>query len=588
MENFTHRMHRLKLAGRLPDKSEIKKILASFSKKEWGGVAVLLFIFTLSAILMLESINKSFMIEVPLRGGKITEGIVGSPRFVNPVVAFSDTDQELLPLIYSGLMRRNSSGGLIPDLAEKYEISENGLIYTFTLKDDLYFHDGNPLTIEDIIFTIEKVKDPLLKSSKKAFFDGVTVEKIDDKTLKFTLRQPYASFLNNMTLGIIPGALWRGSPLELNDANTKPIGSGPYMITEIGKKSSGIIEYYKLESFGKFALGSPYIKNLTLRFYPNENEAISALRRGAVSQISSIAPSSAEVLKEEGYRVESSVLPRVFGLFFNQNQNQIFTQKAVIRAINESVNKNRIVREILNNYGVPINSPIPPKMLPEQKSSEEKIFAREDIVLKVKNDLAKDGWKKGKEGYLEKIITEKGKKTTIPLQFSISTGNAPELAKSAELIKENLEEIGMKVDIKTFEIGSLNQNVIRPRKYDVLLFGQIVGNESDLFAFWHSSQRKDPGLNVAMYTNVKVDKILEDAFATLDEKEKNKKYAEFEAEIKKDMPAVFLYSPSFIYIVAKNLRGLVMNQITSPTDRFLNIYSWYTEVDNVWKIFAPN
>ena len=158
--------------------------------------------------------------------------------------------------------------------------------------------------------------------------------------------------------------------------------------------------------------------------------------------------------------------------------------------------------------------------------------------------------------------------------------------KSAELIKKDLENIGMKVDIKTFEAGNLTQSVIRPRKYDVLLFGQVINHESDLYAFWHSSQRKDPGLNVAMYTNAKVDKILEDASITIDEKSRIKKYAQFEDEIKKDMPAVFLYSPNFIYIVSKNIQRFSIDHIIRPEDRFLNSYLWYIKTDNVWKIFS--
>ena len=144
----------------------------------------------------------------------------------------------------------------------------------------------------------------------------------------------------------------------------------------------------------------------------------------------------------------------------------------------------------------------------------------------------------------------------------------------------------MRVEVKTFEVGNLNQGVIRPRQYDVLLFGQIIKHESDLFAFWHSSQRKDPGLNVAMYTNAKVDKILEDAFGIIDEKERIKKYSQFEDEIKKDMPAVFLYSPNFIYVAQKNLEGINIDHIASSQDRLLSIYSWYIETDKVWKIFA--
>ncbi|HWA32467.1 MAG TPA: hypothetical protein VG694_03390, partial [Candidatus Paceibacterota bacterium] len=124
------------------------------------------------------------------------------------------------------------------------------------------------------------------------------------------------------------------------------------------------------------------------------------------------------------------------------------------------------------------------------------------------------------------------------------------------------------------------------RKYDTLLFGEVVNHESDLFAFWHSSQRKDPGLNVAIYTNANVDKLLEDAFVTADSAVRDQKYAQFESIIQKDMPAVFLYSPSFIYVVSKNLKDLNLGNITSPSDRFLDAYTWYTNTDSVWKIFS--
>jgi len=118
------------------------------------------------------------------------------------------------------------------------------------------------------------------------------------------------------------------------------------------------------------------------------------------------------------------------------------------------------------------------------------------------------------------------------------------------------------------------------------LFGEIIDHESDLFAFWHSSQRKDPGLNVAMYTNAKVDKILEDASTNIDEQARMKEYTQFETYIAQDMPAVFLYSPNFIYVVSSKVNGLSLENIISPADRFANVYSWYTETENVWKIFA--
>mgnify|MGYP003392604148 CR=1 FL=1 len=581
MENLLNRIGNLKLLL----KKQITLVLSSFSRKEWILFIVLFSILVTSSLLILENINQSFMVGVPERGGSISEGIVGSPHYINPVLAFSDADRDLTSLIYSGLMRKNGDGTLTPDLAEKYDISKDGLVYTFTLKNNLYFHNDEMLTADDVVYTIQTIKDPISKSPRKVNFDGVSIEKIDNKTIKFTLKQPHAFFLENMTIGILPKNVWDKSFIELNDANINAVGSGPYMISNVNKTDNNITSY-ELTSFKKFILGAPYIKNIILNFYSNENEMITALEDGQVDQISSIAPENAKDLESKDYNVKYSVLPRVFGLFFNQNQNQIFTNKTVVKAINDAINKDRIIKEVLQGYGVVIADPIPPNMASYQEISSTTKDSREKSLEKVKASLAKDGWNMGPSGYLEKTVTEKKKKTTTVLEFSISTSNTPDLAKSAEYIKEDLTAIGMKVDIKTFENGSLTQSVIRPRKYDALLYGQVINNEGDLFAFWHSSQRNDPGLNVAMYTNAKVDKILEDAFVTIDEQSRIKKYSQFEDEIKKDMPAVFLYSPNFIYVVNKDLKGLNIDQINSPTDRFANIYSWYTETDNVWKIFA--
>ncbi len=573
---------------KLPKRAEIESAFSSFSKREWAFFAGLALLLLISTLGILQIINKSFMVSVPAQGGSVSEGLIGIPRFINPVLASSPADQDLVALVYSGLMRKAPDGTLSPDLAESVEKSEDGLFYTFTLKDDTYFHNGKPVTVEDIIFTITAVQDPVIKSPRRGDWDGVTIDKVDEKTIKFSLKQPYASFLENATLGIMPASLWEGSLIELNNANTNPVGSGPYSVTRVDKQSSGTIDSYELSRFKKFSSGTPYIKKINLHFYSNEEDLVGALLGGEVEQISSITPGSAEILKEKGYHIESSVLPRIFGLFFNQNKNQLFLDKNIIRAMDIAIDKERIVRDVLSGYGVVIDDAIPKNMVSREEVSEDNNLSREERMAKAQEVLSKGGWVKNEGGFLEKTETKDKKKTTTPLTFSISTGNAPELAKSAELIKEDLEALGMKVDIKTFETGNLNQGVIRPREYEVLLFGQIINNESDLFAFWHSSQRKDPGLNVAIYTNAKVDKILEDAFVTIDEEARIKKYIQFSEEIKKDLPAVFLYSPSFIYVTSKDVSGISLDRMTSPTDRFLGVHKWYIATDSVWKIFSPD
>ncbi|MCX6757759.1 MAG: ABC transporter substrate-binding protein [Candidatus Nomurabacteria bacterium] len=589
MENLYRRIRQLINTAKLPSKKETMMAISSFEKKERLIFFGFCFVLLLTTIVILENINQQFMVEVPMRGGSLSEGVVGTPRFINPILALSDADRDLTSLVYSGLMRKSGDGTLIPDLAKSFQISEDGLSYTFILKDNIYFSNGTPVTADDIIFTIKEAKDPIIKSPIKGNWDGVNVEKQDEKTLVFTLKQPYASFLENATIGIMPASLWGNGPIELSSYNINPIGSGPYQVSGTKKGTSGIINYYDLISFKKFALGKPYLDKITMHFYPNEEDLLNALQNNEIDQMSSITPENAEKLKNEGYNIETSVLPRVFGLFFNQNQNNIFTDKNVIKAIDQAINKEFIIKEVLKGYGLVIDDPIPPNMVAYQRILSDTKTSHEDNLEKAYQILKNGGWTKGADGILEKVSIDKKKKknnkTTAKLEFSISTGNAPALSETANLIKNDLESIGMKIDVKTFEIGNLNQAVIRPRKYDALLFGEIISHESDLFAFWHSSQRKDPGLNVAIYTNPKVDKILEDALVTVDEKSRIKKYAQFEDQIRQDMPAVFIYSPNFIYVVDKNLYGLNIDHITSPGDRFLNVYNWSILKDKIWRIF---
>ena len=599
MKNLYNRIRQFKFINKLPEKSKINIALASFSKKERVIFSILILILVLSTLFILNTINRHFMVSMPIYGGSVSEGIVGTPRFINPVLAFSDVDQDLTTLVYSGLMRKDSDGNLIPDLAKEYAISNNGLTYTFILKDDVYFHDDTPVTVDDIIFTIDTVKNSIIKSPHKTNWAAVSVTKIDEKTIEFNLKQPYASFLANTTLGIMPADVWNDTPVELNTTNTEPIGSGPYKVTSVNKGSSGIVDSYQLTSFKKFALGRPYVDSIYLHFYPTEDDLVKALENGEVDQIGSISPVTAELLKNKGYRIESAVLPRVFGLFFNQSVNRLFVDKVIINAIDQAIDKDKIVSEVLSGYGVVIDEPIPPNMVQYSKLNQKDTPSRQEILQKVEKSLASAGWIKNSEGFLEKSTQEKstlkkggktvtvnGKKTVTLLEFTISTSNAPELIKTAELIKQDLAVVGIKVNIQTLEVQDLNQDVIRPRKYDALLFGQIINNESDLFAFWHSSQRLDPGLNIAMYANTTVDKLLEDAFMTTDWEARTKKYIQFENEIKKDKPAVFLYSPNFIYVVSKNINGINMDHITFPSNRFLGAYLWYTEKYNVWKIFT--
>jgi peptide/nickel transport system substrate-binding protein len=564
---------------------KLSVIIEKFSISEKVIFFSLCTLFIISGINILNQANKSFIIQVPTNGGTLKEGIIGSPRFVNPVLAISDVDHDLTSLVYSGLMKTTPDNSIITDMAESYEISKDGLEYTFTLKDNIYFQDGVKLTTDDILFTIEKIQDSTIKSPKRPNFYDVKVEKINEKQIVFTLKKPYFPFLQNLTIGILPKHLWgdlNADQFSLSQYNVEPIGSGPYKINKmqtLQKKMLLIPTYYELIPFNKYILGKPFIDKLIINFYSDEKALIDGYNKGDIETLNSITPEKiAELKLQNNSTVKTTPLPRVFAVFFNENQSEVIANKEVRQALNIAIDRQKIVDKVLSGYGDPLYGPIPKGLIDTDSTNEQKFD-----LDKASSTLSKGGWIKNTgTGIWEKKID---KKKTIQLEISISTLNSPNLVKTAELIKEDWEKLGAKVDIKQFEFGDLQQNIIRPRKFEALLYGEVVGRDMDLFAFWHSSQRNDPGLNISMYANSKVDSILESARKTMDPEKRISDYISFETEIQKDIPAIFLYSPEFIYIVPNKVYGSSIQTIDMPFERFLNINNWYIETNNLWKIF---
>ncbi len=565
----------------LPYRDKMMRVIKSFSITEKTIFYFFVVIFIGSGLSLLYQVNKQFLVEIPDYGGTLVEGVIGSPRFANPILASSDIDKDLTALIYSGLLKVNSKGDMVPDLAESYTISPDGLVYTFVLKNNVYFHDGTRLSVDDVVFTVEKAQDPALKSPREANWNGVKVTKINDKTVSFILNRAYSPFISNLTLGILPKHIWKSASIEefpFSQFNIRPVGTGPYKVVSITYTGSGLPSEYHLSSFNKYALGKPYITNLIIKSFGNEKDIIDAYKNGNIDSLYGISPKQLPTLKVASDEILLSPLPRVFGVFFNQNVAPVFVNKEVRQALTLATDKKALVDSVIGGYGQIIDGPIPPKIIIDRDPSPSPLT---DRVEKAKTLLVKAGWKQNASG----IFQKKDKKNTTTLSFSISTGDAPELKEAAYLLQKQWQMIGAQVDVKIFEIGDLNQNIIRPRKYDSLLFGEIVGRDLDLYPFWHSSERTTPGLNIALYTNVKVDKALESIRKTSDSALQKTYFDSFNREISNDAPAVFTYSPYFIYIVPKKVKNVQLGTLINPGDRFSDVENWYIETNSVWKIF---
>ena len=569
----------------MPKERSIRGILHSFTIAEKAVFYFFVSIFLLSGITLLWKVSGAFLIEVPSRGGTLMEGVIGNPRFINPVLAISEADKNLVALLYSGMVRITPEGKTENNLAEAVTISDDRRIYTVRIHEDARFHDGTPVTADDIIFTIQKITDPSIKSPLRGNWEGITIGKIDEKTVSFTLKQAYTPFIYNLTVGILPKHIWKNVSLDefsFSQFNTLPIGSGPYKVERVERNSGGIPNFYRLTPFENVSNKAPFIKNLAFRFYPSEMALIEAFNTGEIESISGISPERIPELQTDSSRIISSPLPRVFAVFFNQSQSKVFLNKEVRQALNLASPREKIVEKILGGYATAIAGPMPAGIYSRTSAKENKLMPDERLET-AKELLAKAGWRANLEtGILEKKSTS----GTISLSFAISTGDASELQQVARELVATWQKLGAKIDVLIFETGDLNQNVIRPRNFDALLFGEVVGRDADLYPFWHSSQRTDPGLNIALYTNSRADQYLDNARSSDDPKEIEESYEVFAKELEADQPAVFLYTPSFLYVMPDKVKAIDLNSLTVPQDRFLSITDWYIETDRIWKIFV--
>ncbi len=540
---------------------------------------ILVFIFATALIVASFSIvlklNEQFLVQVPADGGELKEGMIGTPRFVNPVLATSDTDRDITALIYSGLLRLNSKGELIPDLAESYSISEDGLTYYFKLREDAVFHDGTQVTTEDVIFTILKTQDPAIKSPKRPNWDGVRVEKINEREIEFTLASAYAPFIYNATLGVLPKHKWQDITAEefpFSSLNTNPIGSGPYELRNVRKDEDELITSYELKSFSKYTIKKPYITKVTANFYKTEDELVVAFNKKQVTSLHSISPNNITKLNMKHENLVSLPYSRIFALFFNQNKSALLTDKALRDVLDTSIDRQAIIDSVLSGYATPLYTPL-------------SLFSATSTGKTYGADAAK-----------EKLAVIGDKYDTNPnddqntdkqkIAFTISTSNVPELVAVGEKIKESFNNIGAQVELKILDTNDLTTSVIRPREFEAILFGNVINRDLDYYAFWHSSQRNDPGLNLASYTSIESDSALEAARNSIDMEEKLPLLQKFEKEVINDVPAVFLYSPDFIYIVPQIVQAQYPQIIVTPSDRYFEVYNWYIETETVWKIFA--
>lgn len=560
----------LRRKRRFPSFGQLKYLPQFLTSKERKLLSASSFLLVASLVVILVLGYFDITKEVPAEGGEYAEGIIGYPRFVNPLYSdANEPDKDIVALVYSGLLYRGKRGAFEEDLAESYKISDDEKVFTFFLRKAAFWHDGKPVTSDDVVFTINAIKNKAYNSPLRALWEDVGIQKIDEATVQFRLPRPSASFLTMLTVGILPKHIWERVPatsINLAEANVKPVGSGPYAFKSFVKDKVGVIKSYKLKIYPNYYGRAPFVKEITLKFFPDYVSAAGALDSRQIDGLAFAPAEALEVLKMKGRLARYEVrLPQFNAIFFNERNNSVLKDKAVRHALGLAVDRKRVLKEAAADNGVLIDGPILPGYL--GYTDKVKKFAFDAAAAE--KLLTDAGWTR-KDG--DKFRSNKKKEH---LKIVLTTADKEENAKAAAIIKENWEKAGVEVELKIVGAADIARTAIQSRNYEALLYGEKYGSDLDPYQYWHSSARLFPGLNLAQYSARAADAALEQARGSFDRAVRQKKYEEFQLLLAEDFPVIFLWAPRYEYLIDEKLRGVSFNELAASQDRLRNLMEGY-------------
>lgn len=482
----------------------------------------------------------------------LIEGLVGQPHLINPLYAdLNPVDQLLASLVYRGLIKFNQAGLPEGDLAQSWEISEDGKQYKITLKDNLYFQDGKKLTTQDIAFTYELTKLPEYQGPKKGAFDQVEIEIVNENKIQFTLTQPFAPFLETLSLGVLPKHLWQEKNIEQIlhlDKNLLPVGGGILKI----KKDGLVIDNQQDVKAMTFEILEGKLPAIQFKFYPDEQSLVLAYQLGEVDSLA-IARSdlSQKLINWPNLQVLQKTLNTTqYILFFNYQVPEEKTE--VKRVLNETTFRKALLNLISGkiSHGSSLG-PIPKASWAYQ------------------SDLLSPEFKPNPAAKILKDFNAPA--------LTLSVLQKPAFLDLAKEVKKELEGAGLAIELEVLDSAAFETKIVKSKDFEIALVGQKMGVDPDQYTFWHSTQKDLPGLNLSSFSSRRVDKALEEGRKASDLEERKKFYQDFQDEMVKEVPAIFLIHPQLFYFLPKKLKAETPEHWWEAGDRFKNLTEWQFE-----------
>ena len=547
------------------------RVLNIKEKNVLTGCAIVIFV---SVIWLTATGLAASLTTTPVSGGSYTEAIIGQPTFINPIYAASSAvDSDLTRLIFSGLFKYSSELKIEPDLASGYEISSDGRVYTVYLKENLRWHDNDPLTADDVVFTFASIANPEANSPLRPSFNNIVIEKIDDRSIRFTLKEPYNGFVDLLTTGLIPKHIWGDIPYAQwreRGENLQPIGNGSWQYNTLVKNGNGYIKFYII-SLDKSErpwsdAPAPFLDRIIFKFYPDEIQALDALGTQDVDGLAMLSSFDSSKLKgNKRLTFHELKLKANTAIFFNLNISSPVQDLLVRRALKLAIDRQKLTQEILPDEAVVTSGWLGGIRVSEEKKQTETPISADEL-------LTKAGW--------EKIGAIRKNKNGDTLDLTLTIIDREPDRRVGEFIQEEWGKIGVETKISLVSPPSpdnAQRSVLRPRAYEALLYTIAYGATYDPYPFWHSSQRLDPGLNISLFSNHDADQLIEQGRRAVSKETKDQAYGALQKIILDEIPAVFLYLPVRLYAIQNNVKGFAATEIATPADRFNGINKWYVK-----------
>jgi peptide/nickel transport system substrate-binding protein len=545
----------------------------------WQVVITLLGIALLGSLLAYLTFTFVTVI-APGAGGTYVEGLVGSSQYINPILCqYNQVDRDLCSLIFDGLTRLNERGEVVPDLAERWEISDDGLAYTFHLRRDVLWHDEVPFSADDVVFTVRAVQDPDYAGAPylAELWRSVEVIEVDSHTVQFLLKQPFAPFLYYTTMGILPAHLLAEVPARslLSDPfNRHPIGTGLFKVEEISA------EHALLGANPLFYGPKPYLNKIEFRFYLSHESVLAAYQQGEVQGIGRVLPTDLPEVVEanSGLQLFSARLPGYTLIFLNLEDPELpfFQEKQVRQALLYAIDRQGLVDHVLEGQGLVAHSPI----LPETWAYASGITEYEYSIERAKDLLNEAGWHLPTHlSTMPGDTNEQGdgsirEKAEVKLTFTLLTDDDPLHVKLAREVVRQWEAIGVRATLQTVGSGLVDEYLV-PRKFEALLIDLELHGDPDPYPLWHSTQASGEGQNYAGFVNYEADQFLEEARCTHDSGRRAELYRGFQEIFADEVPSLLLYYPIYTYAVDEKVKGVQLGPMSDPSDRFRNVTEWY-------------